>query len=238
MNRACTLATLALIVTSGSVARAAGKPQAPAPPAVLEAAPKGTVVFDDDGGRTQIIPRKAVPPGRDATFHGGPVVPHGSVQAVFLGSGWREKANRAKETGAMETLRGPSRSAAASLSRYGVEAWESPGLPLEDPAGDPVTGRRISDLEIQARLENLLSSAGPIDANAVYVVFLAPGLESKLGAKSSEKDFAAYHSHFHIAAGVVHYVVVPYDGDSSRWLAAARQSLTQALINPEGTGWY
>ena len=62
----------------------------------------------------------------------------------------------------------------AALQRFGVAAWEAPGLAIEDPAGDPLQGKRISDLEIQSRLDNLLSGA-PIDANAVYVVFLAPG---------------------------------------------------------------
>jgi hypothetical protein len=31
---------------------------------------------------------------------------------------------------------------------------------------------------------------------------------------------------------------VPYEAQFSRWLAGARQGLTQVLINPEGTGWY
>ena len=70
------------------------------------------------------------------------------------------------------------------------------------------------------------------------MVFLAPGLGSTLGAKSSAQDFAAYHNHLHSSAGVFHYVVVPYDENASRWISAARQSLHQALINPEGNGWY
>jgi|SRR5947209_7742210 len=216
MNRATILATLALTLIGGAV-EAAQKPQTQAP-AVLESATPGTVVFDDDGGRAQIIPRQAVA-GRAATFHGGPVISHGTVQAVFLGSGWRAKANREKESGAQAALRGA-------------------GLALEDPAGDPVASATISDLEIQLRLDNLLSGAGPIDASSVYVVFLAPGLGSTLGSTTSEKDFAAYHNHFHSANGVVRYVVVPFDADSSRWLANTHQSLHQALINPEGNGWY
>ncbi|HEX3557291.1 MAG TPA: hypothetical protein VIA62_29030 [Thermoanaerobaculia bacterium] len=223
MNRASCLATLALTLIGGAVSQAAQKPpmQAPSAPsatAILESATPGTVVFDDDGGRAQIIPRQAVA-GRDATFHGGPVISHGTVQAVFLGSGWRAKANREKEPVAQAALRGA-------------------GLALEDPAGDPVASATISDLEIQLRLDNLLSGAGRIEASTVYVVFLAPGLGSTLGSATSEKDFAAYHNHFHSAAGVVHYVVVPFDADSSRWLANAHQSLHQALINPEGNGWY
>jgi hypothetical protein len=238
MNRACIFATLALTLIGGSTLQAAqnAQPQASAAPAVLESAPKGTVVFDDDGGRTQIIPHQAVA-GGDATFHGGPVISRGQVQAVFLGSGWREKSNREKKNGVMEALRGHAQ-AADSLAKYGAGTWEPHGIALEDPAGDPVAGERISGLAIQTRLDTLLSGAGPIDANLVYVVFLAPRLGTTLGPQHSEKDFAAYHNHFHAANGVVHYVVVPFDADSSRWLAAARQSLHQALINPEGNGWY
>jgi hypothetical protein len=238
MNRACTFAALAVTLISSSALRAAQntQPQAVPAPAVLESAPAGTVVFDDDGGRAQIIPQKPVP-GRDATFHGGPVISRGLVRAVFLGSGWRDRTNREKETGVLEALRGEAK-VADSLAKYGAGAWEPLGIALEDPAGDPVAGERISGLEIQTRLDTLLSDAGSIDSNLVYVVFLAPKLGTTLGPKHSEKDFAAYHNHFHAANGVVHYVVVPFDADSSRWLAAARQSLHQALINPEGNGWY
>jgi hypothetical protein len=245
MNRALTLTMLALVLTGGSAANAANassateQPQAQAQPApaILEGAPKGTVVFDDDGGRAQIIPRKEVA-GRDALYHGGPVVSHATVQAVFLGSGWRDRANRTKESAAMDALKERAGAeTAAFLGKHGVRAWEAAGLALEDPAGDPLNGKRISDLEIQIRLDNLLGR-DPIEEGAVYVVFLAPDLQSSLGSRLSERDFAAYHNHVHSAGGVIHYVVVPYDGEPSRWLAAARQSLTQALINPEGNGWY
>jgi hypothetical protein len=237
MNRTLILATLALVATGGSASLAAGQPQPPAPAAaaVLDHAPKGTVVFDDDGGRAQIVPRTAVE-SRDATFHGGPVVSGADVQAVFLGSGWRERSNRDKEGQAIAALRDP-RDAASPLPKS-VKAWEIAGQPLEDPAGDPVANKTISDLEIQGRLESLLGGAGPLDPKGVYVIFLAPGLGSTLGSANSARDFAAYHNHLHSAAGVFHYVVVPYDDDAARWLAAARQSLRQAVINPEGNGWY
>ncbi|HEY0556085.1 MAG TPA: hypothetical protein VGG20_17670 [Thermoanaerobaculia bacterium] len=231
MNRYLIAATLALAVTGGSLAQDAQKPAA-----VLEHAAKGTVVFDDDGGRAQIIPRQPAE-SRDATFHGGPVVSGANVQAVFLGNGWRDRSNRDKEGQAIAALR-ESRGTASSLAQYGLKAWAISGQPLEDPAGDPVAGRTISDLEIQGRLDSLLGGAGPLDPKAVFVVFLAPGLGSTLGAKSSAQDFAAYHNHLHSASGVFHYVVVPYDENASRWISAARQSLHQALINPEGDGWY
>jgi hypothetical protein len=236
MNRALILATLALVATGGSASWAAGQPQPQAPAAaVLNHAPKGTVVFDDDGGRAQIIPRQPAE-SRDATFHGGPVVSGATVQAVFLGSGWRERSNRDKEGQAIAALR-DSRDAASPLPTS-IKVWEIAGQPLEDPAGDPVAGKTISDLEVQGRLESLLGGAGPLDPQVVYVIFLAPGLGSTLGSASSARDFAAYHNHLHSATGVFHYAVVPYDDDAARWISAARQSLHQAVINPEGNGWY
>ncbi|HZF13576.1 MAG TPA: hypothetical protein VFE33_32685 [Thermoanaerobaculia bacterium] len=225
--------TLALAWTVSAVAQAGEIPekQLQSPPAVLESAAAGTVVFDDDGGRAQIIPHQAVPK-REPSFHGGPVVTGASVQALFLGSGWREKANRAMESRALESL---TRQASGS----GLPGM--PGMPgaLQEDLLDPLDGKAVSDLEIQRRLDALVTSGHePVDAGVVFVVFLAPGLRSTLGTSSSEKDFAAYHNHYHSAAGVVRYVVVPYEGESSRWLGNARASLAQTLMNPEGNAWY
>jgi hypothetical protein len=225
MKTKAIVVTLALAWTAGAVARAGEIPekQLTTPPAVLEAA-AGTVVFDDDGGRAQIVPRRAVPK-RELSYHGGPVVQGGSVQAVFLGSAWRERANREAEPRALEGL---TRRAGGAL----------PGA-LQEDLLDPLDGKTVSDLEIQRRLDALVANAHePLDADLVYVVFLAPGLRSTLGTSSSEKDFLAYHNHYHAAAGVVRYVVVPYEAESARWLEAARESLAQALVNPEGNAWY
>jgi hypothetical protein len=227
--------------TVGNLALAAAAPRSEprSPLPVLEAAPPGTVVFDDDGGRVQIVPRRVVPPS-EVSYHGGPVITGGTVQAIFLGSAWRDEGLRGRESQALEALLGRGGAAvAASLSRLGLEARELVGLAQEDPL-DPLGGASISDLEVQARIDGLASGGahGPLDLHAVYVVFLAPGLRSTLGVSSSGKDFAAYHNHFHAAAGVVRYVVVPYDSDPSRWLGNARRSLVQALVNPEGNGWY
>jgi hypothetical protein len=216
---------------------------------VLEPAPAGTVVFDDDGGRVQIVPRRAAPPS-EVSYHGGPVITGGTIQAIFLGSAWRDAGPRGRESQALEALVGRGLSeigeigaigaSGAARSSDGLEARELTGLALEDPLDPLAAGGSISDLEIQARIDAIASGGerGPLDLHAVYVVFLAPGLRSTLGVSSSEHDFAAYHNHFHAAAGVVRYVVVPYDGELARWLENARRSLVQALVNPEGNGWY
>jgi hypothetical protein len=246
MRRPCNLTMMALTgvvvgSTLGNFALAAAaprdEPRSPLP--VLAAAPPGTVVFDDDGGRVQIVPRRAVPPS-EVSYHGGPVITGGTVQAIFLGSAWRDEGLRGREPQTLEALVGRGGAAiTAAFSRFGLESRELIVLAQEDPL-DPLEGASISDLEIQARIEGLASGGtrGPLDLHAVYVVFLAPGLRSTLGVSSSEKDFAAYHNHFHAAAGVARYVVVPYDRDPSRWRENARQSLVQALVNPEGNGWY
>jgi len=62
---------------------------------------------------------------------------------------------------------------------------------LQEDLLDPLDGKAVSDLEIQRRLDALVTSGHePVDAGVVFVVFLAPGLRSTLGTSSSEKDFA------------------------------------------------
>ena len=238
--RSCTLASLAFILILGGVARAQEAPRAEtaAPPAVLEGAPAGTVAFDDDGLRAQIIPKEKVAK-KELSYHGGPVVAHGNVQAIFLGSAWREKENRVQEPRIVAGLVDHGNLARGRLSKYGVEAGELVGLAQEDLL-DPLENGTVSDLEVQRRLDALFANGtmSPAEANAVYVIFLAPGLRSTLGTASSAKDYVAYHNHFHSSAGVVRYVVVPYEAELSRWLDHAGQSLAQALINPEGNAWY
>lgn len=244
MNGPCTLATLLLVLTAGNGGAAAAaalgrEGAAPVPPAVLESAPAGSVVMDDDGGRVQIVSRSATRGGREVVYHGGPVLSRGNVQAVFLGSGWREETNRGLEARMMEALKAGVTAPLQAGVDSGVEA-PSFSLPAREDRLDPAGGRTISDLEIQARLDEWLANGtiGPLGDASVYVVFLAPGMRSTLGSSSSETDFAAYHNYFHAAPGLVRYVVVPHQEPFARWLAAARQGLVQTLIDPEGTAWY
>src|SRR4051794_38336576 len=116
MSRAFILATLALTLTGGAASRAAEKPQTPPASAILENAPRGTVVFDGDGGRAQIVPRRAVP-AQEATYHGGPVVSRPTVQAVFLGHDWRKPENPAQQSPILGPLRGHGRAGARPRHR-------------------------------------------------------------------------------------------------------------------------
>jgi len=191
--------------------------------AILEGAPPGTVLRDDDDGRVEVTPRASVPL-RKPSFHGGPVIEHPAVRALFLGSGWRDSRLGAQEGRALEAV---------------THAPAARTVVREDLL-DPLNGTTVSDLEIQRRLADWIDgrTAEAAKAGAVYVVFLAPGIEATLGPSRSSRDFAAYHNRFHAKTGVVRYVVVPYDADAARWLANGRRSFVQTLIDPDGNGWY
>ena len=195
------------------------------------------MVFDDDGGRAQIIPRQDRA-RQEATYHGGPVVPRGTVQAVFLGSGWRNRENQGKESEVMRALRGQAGRGRRARSRgTASRRGNPPALRLEDTAGDPLSGTR----HLRPRDPGPPGRHGDGGSRSTPTPSTSSSWR-RASARSSDRgpprDFAAYHNHYHSAAGLVRYVVVPYDADLARWAAAARRSLRQALINPEGNGWY
>jgi hypothetical protein len=191
---------------------------------VLEGARGGTVLFDDDGGKVQIVP---LAPGaaHEATFHGGRVLAHARVRVLFVGSGWRERRGlEAKATATVE-----------SIARSAGERADATGIAIAEDLVDPTSGR-MSDLEVQRRLERMWGSSS--EAEAVTVLFLAPGMTTSLGDAISGRDFAAYHNFLHVEAGVLVYAVVPFAEEATRWEGVARRCVSEALANPEGDGWY
>ncbi len=203
-------------------------------PLVLENAPQGTVLVDNDGGRVQIVPPAAIQQGR-LRHHGGPVVAAPEVEVVFLGSAWGTEAMRATQDRAIKDLAffGHSREYQA-LGQYGLRSAHLPLARTED-LGNPAKGVTITDLEIQGRLNALGGESGQ---GTIYLVFLAPGLESMLGRSAAGKDYLAYHNYFYGDAGPVHYAVVPFRAEGQLWLSSAAAVLVQTLVNPQGTGWY
>lgn len=71
---------------------------------------------------------------------------------------------------------------------------------------DVAAPAKVNDLQIQRLLEPFA------DERAIYVVFLAPAIESTLGGSHAGADYDSYHSHFH----QVRYVVVPWRATSLR----------------------
>ena len=192
-------------------------------------------VFDDDGGAVQIVA-----PGAAATerkFHGGTVMQSVRQVSIFLGSGWGEPQARSRETALLDLTARQNDAQIAELRKHGISAVPV-GASHEDFSD--LTGSQVNDLSIQRRLADMIASkavSAPA-AETVFVVFLAPGIRSSLGAHQAGIDYAAYHSLFHSAAGEVHYVVVPFDGHADRHQAAATRAFVNAALNPGGDGWF
>src|SRR3954469_25826988 len=57
--------------------------------------------FDDDGGKTQIVPVDFSVAG-PKTFHGGPVLASAQQVSIFLGTGWGDTQVRGREASLLD----------------------------------------------------------------------------------------------------------------------------------------
>ncbi|HET9365183.1 MAG TPA: hypothetical protein VFP71_09275 [Candidatus Angelobacter sp.] len=193
-------------------------------------------VFDDDGGKVQIVPADFSVAG-PKTFHGGPVL--GSVRqvSIFLGAGWADQQGRQRQTGLLNIGTSNANPHLAELEKHNIKML--PSAPLFEDFSD-LSKARINDLTIQQKLSDLLQSkAIPApDAGTVYVVFLAPGIDSTLGGNKAGTDYVAYHNFVNLEAGEIHYVVVPFHPDAQQHSAATARAFAETALNPNGRGWF
>jgi len=68
-------------------------------------------------------------------------------------------------------------------------------------------------------------------SEAVYIVFLDPGLHSTLGPLTADKHYMAYHGFFNVSGGRVHYAVVPFQQNSKAQFQAGLRTLTVAALH-------
>jgi hypothetical protein len=196
--------------------------------------------FDDDGGRVFIVKRDAAQIHDALSYHGGPVISAPRQLNIFLGGGWAEKSLRGREKSFSSLLQTASGDAAQeAFARYGVENIFRPSQSIEQPF-DFSSDQPVSDLRIQSVLAEMIKT-GAVQSptrDAVYMVFLPPGVNSKLGSMVSGKHYAAYHNFFHSEQGEVYYVVVPFEPDVKVARSMAARALSEAAMNPTGEGWY
>jgi hypothetical protein len=196
--------------------------------------------FDDDGGRVFIVKRAAAQIQDGLSYHGGAVISEPRQLNIFLGGGWADKSLRGREksfSSLLQTAGGDT--AQGALARYGVKNIFLPSQSIEQPF-DFSIDQPVSDLRIQAVLSemfNMGAVASPAP-DAIYVVFLPPGLNSKLGLMIGGKHYAAYHNFFHAEQGEVYYVVVPFEPDVKVAQSVAARAVGEAAMNPTGEGWY
>ena len=195
-------------------------------------------LFDDDGGRVFIVRRN---PGALTTLrhHGGAVISQPQQYNIFLGSGWSDPGLRQREAVFANLLSNKGiRVDQLALESYGVKNTFLPSGSYEQPY-DFSSDHSISDLQVRRVLEEMLETRtiqGGL--NYIYIVFLPPGVNSKLGSMIGGKHFTAYHNFFHAKPDVINYVVLPFEPEMKVARQSAARALIGATVNPTGDGWY
>jgi hypothetical protein len=192
------------------------------------------MLFDDDGGKVQIVPADLAP-AAPKTFHGGAVMSSVQQVSIFLGSGWGDAQVRGRQRG-LSDMAGSGTADLSEVRSRKIKTMRA--APQVDDFSD--LSKTLNDLDIQRRLDQMLkSNAIPVpNASTVFVVFLAPGTTLSLGGTKAGVDFAAYHNVVHLDAGEVRYVVVPFHADAQKHATAAARAFAEAALNPTGQGWF
>jgi hypothetical protein len=205
---------------------AASSPDRPAEPNML---------FDDDGGKAQIVPAD-FSAAAEKKFHGGEIMKSVQQVSIFLGSAWGDRQVRTRETALLD-LGATHATHLAELQSKNVKLGPA-AQGVEDFAD--LTRTRVNDLTIQRKLADMLAAKTipQPTPNTVYVIYLAPGISSTLGAHKAGAEYAAYHNYVHLDAGEVRYVVVPFHQDADHHGTAAARAFADTALNPNGMGWY
>jgi hypothetical protein len=192
--------------------------------------------FDDDGGKAQIVPVDFSVAGAK-TFHGGPVLASAQQVSIFLGAGWGDSQIRSREASLVDVIASAGNTQVAELKQHSIKTLRA-APKLEDFSD--LSQSKVNDLTIQQKLSDLLKSkAIPTPtADTVFVIFLAPGIQSSLGGLQGGLDYAAYHNFVNLEAGEIHYVVVPFLANADNHSAAATRAFAETALNPNGRGWF
>ncbi|MGZ4845487.1 MAG: hypothetical protein ACXV8X_08970 [Candidatus Angelobacter sp.] len=193
-------------------------------------------VFDDDGGKAQIVPADFSIAG-PKTFHGGPVLASAQQVSIFLGAGWGDTQVRGREASLLDVTASVGSAHVAELKQHSIKTLRA--APQIEDFTD-LSQSKVNDLTIQQKLSDMLKSkAIPApQAGTVYVIFLTPGVHSTLGGLQGGVDYAAYHNFVNLEAGEIHYVVVPFHANADKHNAAAARAFAEAALNPNGQGWF
>ncbi len=204
-------------------------------PVSIDRPAEPNMLFDDDGGKVQVVPADLAP-GAQKTFHGGAVMTSIQQVSIFLGSGWSDAQVRTRQRGLSDVTAGGTGDLAEVRTRQ-IKTLRA--APQVDDFSD-LSRTPLNDLDIQRRLDQMLKTkAIPApNASTVFVVFLAPGTNLTLGGTKAGVDFAAYHNVVHLDAGEIRYVVVPFHADAQKHAAAAARAFAETALNPTGQGWY
>ena len=194
------------------------------------------LVFDDDGGKAQIVPLD-LSVAAPKTFHGGSVLVSTQQVSIFLGAGWGDTQVRGREASLLDVTASAGNMQVSELKQHSIKTLRA--APQVEDFSD-LSQSKVNDLTIRQKLSDLLKSkAIPApQAGTVYVIFLAPGIQSTLGGLQGGVDYAAYHNFVNLEAGEIHYVVVPFHENAATHSAAATRAFAETALNPNGQGWF
>jgi hypothetical protein len=192
--------------------------------------------FDDDGGQAQIVPPDFAA-GGPKTFHGGKVLASAQQVSIFLGAGWGDQQFRGRESSLLDVTATAGSSNIAEMQQHNIRTLRA--APRLEDFSD-LTQTVVNDLTIQQKLSDLLKNKAisTPKAGTVFVVFLAPGVQSTLGGLKGGVDYMAYHNFVNLEAGEIHYVVVPFHPNADNHSKAATRAFSEAALNPNGQGWF
>jgi hypothetical protein len=206
------------------------------------------MVEDNDGGRVRVF-RGGDPLG-EVLFHGGKVIEEPRIRVVFAGRQFDAATRRAL----VDAARGISSGLRVDeLARYGVRAAAMPldsDLELDNPTFRPGPARSplgssvvsaltddATDLDVQRLLATAVEEGRiqHLDENVVTVVVVDGKTPLAVG---TTRDWLSYHSLFHPTELAMPYVVVRAGSDPTAARAAMLASVSRALIDPAGDGWF
>ena len=158
----------------------------------------------------------------NATYHGGALIPHVEVQAIYLGSNWETQATLKSESAQLDAfldylVDSPYMDMLTDAG-YGVgQGTATPGFVANVSLA---SFNQIFDSDIRGVIDQAidLSKVQQPTANSLYVVYVEAGKNVNFnGVTSQSGNLKGYHSAFAGAdrEGVpfdIHYVVVPHPG--------------------------
>ena len=197
------------------------------------------------------------------TYHGGAVLPHVEVQALYYGSDWYTNPTYYSQTGYLEgflnNIVHGSYMDMLNKDGYGVGrgSFDAGKISLTNVNKSQYLTDGQLRSTVQAYINNgVLKSP---DSNRLYVIFVEDNVAVSNGGDTSQNDFLGYHGAF---AGTdaygnpadIHYAVIAYPGGSVgnaglSWLSATGQltevsshelaeAVTDPNVNYKSLTWY
>jgi hypothetical protein len=172
-------------------------------------------------------PAAAFPPagGQVVTYHGGPVITHVKVQALYWGAGWKKNPTQVAQSGQLESFLRFVVGSSYMDQLTGAGYTDGQGAPIGRGSFTPgrldlatlpaaVTDDRIQN-ELSAKIQD--GTLADPDTQRLYVVFVDKDVVINTSFGSSATNFAGYHFAFNgrTRAGKpspVYYAAIPYPG--------------------------